>query len=89
MSCQARPDQASCHNCLLTFLGPLSMPLLPAHLHAAYPAQVVIAPWRPQLPDWEFYLANQQCVARTPKWANGSIWADRCAAVGEGGWACR
>ncbi|PRW45017.1 Glucose-induced degradation 4 [Chlorella sorokiniana] len=39
--------------------------------------EVIIAPWRPQLPDWEFYLAQPEYVARSAKWARGEVWADR------------
>lgn len=57
-------------------------------------AQVIIAPWRPQLPDWEFYLAQPDYVARTGKWARGDIWADRWGGGRRGGgsaclFACR
>lgn len=45
---------------------------------------MIIAPWRPQLPDWEFYLAQPEYVARSTKWARGEIWADRWERI-----ACR
>ncbi len=41
---------------------------------------MIIALWRPQLPDWDFYLAQPEHVARSAKWARGEIWADRWAA---------
>lgn len=45
---------------------------------------MIIAPWRPQLPEWEFYLAQPEYVARSTKWARGEIWADRWERI-----ACR
>ena len=40
---------------------------------------VVVTPWRPDLPDWQFFLDHPDCVARSGKFAKGRIWADRCA----------
>lgn len=39
--------------------------------------EVIIAPWRPQLPDWDAYQAHPEWVARSSKWARGEILADR------------
>ena len=49
---------------------PLPPSLLP-------PLQVIIAPWRPQLPDWQAFEQHPEWLARSAKWAHGSIWADR------------
>lgn len=47
--------------------------------------QVVVAPWRPELPDWADYAAHPEWVARTKRWAGGKICADRWSGGGRRG----
>ena len=39
--------------------------------------EVLVAPWRPQLPDWAWWQAHPEAVARSRRFAGGSILADR------------
>eukprot|EP00887_Chlorella_sp_A99_P007429 scaffold2.g7429.t1 len=39
--------------------------------------EVLIAPWRPDLPEWEWYEAHPEAVARSRCFAGGTILADR------------
>lgn len=66
----------SCHSCCSVSvpLFCLSPPL----------RQVIIAPWRPQMPEWEWFKERPECVARSAKWAGGEIWADRHGRRGRG-----
>ncbi|KAI3426465.1 hypothetical protein D9Q98_008832 [Chlorella vulgaris] len=47
--------------------------------------EVVVAPWRPELPDWADYAAHPEWVARTKRWAGGKICADRWSGGGRRG----
>ena len=41
-------------------------------------ASVVVAPWRPgPLPDWADYQAHPETVARSARFADGRIMADK------------